>query len=178
MTEDRLLVLRFRDIEVELGETIRQHRLLINMHGYAWWGWLFRDFEANPERELAQYKKLLGPGKDLALYDTGQGRVFRAFCEDVVASPRPRRSPSLDHTPLYYRTRNAPAWFKLKEIEEVAQGYVLGRRCVSLPSATDECFIDLQGQVVSTLRDLRRQEVTMWLLGPQVAPSTKSDERD
>lgn len=162
MTSDSLIVLRFRDIEVELGETIRQHRLVINEHGYVWWGWLFRDYELSPAGQLQQLT-----ADEVALYDTGQGRVYRAHCQDIVVDPRPRRSPSLDHTPPYYRTRSAPAWFKFDDIEPASEDWIVGRSCLAMPSASDECYTDLEGEVVGQLRELRRQEVTLWILGPR-----------
>src|SRR5690242_10806520 len=49
-----LIVLRFRDIEVNLGDTIRQHRLVLNSHGVCWWGWLYREYERNPREALGR----------------------------------------------------------------------------------------------------------------------------
>lgn len=167
MSGQPLIVLRFRDIEINLGETIRQHRLIINALGHTWWGWLFRDYETNPAMDLQALRRALPPRFEIALYDTGQGRLYVADCEDIATSVRPQRSPSLDHTPLYYRNRSAPAWFKLSGIQAVDHNFVIGRTCLALPSASDECHVDLQGRPVARLRDLRKQEVTMWVLGPQ-----------
>jgi hypothetical protein len=159
-----MIVLRFRDIELSSGATIREHKLVINEYRFCWWGWLARDFERNPYSELAGVLAAAAKPFDVALYDTGRGLVYRASCTDIAAEPFPSSSPSLLHTPAYYRSRNAPAWFQFTEIEEIDEDFIVGRRCALMPSASDECFVDLAGKTVGQLRDLRRQEVTMWML--------------
>ena len=165
--DSRLLVLRFRDIELPLGETIVRHKRKIAEHGFCWWGWLFRDYERNPHTELRQLAERLN-GRDsvpIALFDTGRGAVFRADCSEIQPSSSPQRSPDPAATPDYYNDRRAPAWFRLTDIEEVDPSLVVGRTCVELPSASEDCFIDLLGQQVTHIKDLRRQEVTLWVLG-------------
>lgn len=159
-----MITLRFRDIEMVSGDTVREHRMIINKFGFCWWGWLFRDFERNPHEELRSIGSRENRPFDVALYDTGQGKVYRASCHEIYARSLPTRSPSLHHTPGYYRGRSAPAWFRLGEIDEESSDFIVGRRCVEMPSASDECFVDLAGKAVKELRDLRRQEVTMWVL--------------
>ena len=162
-----LIVLRFRRIELPHGETIARHKTTIAQHGHCWWGWLFRDYERNPHRELAQIAETIGPTtpRDVVLLDTGRGSVFRAACLSVSATAKAQRSPEPIATPAYYNDKRAPAWFQLGEIEEADASLLVGRRCVSMPSASDECFVDLLGQVVTHIKDLRRQEVTLWVLG-------------
>jgi hypothetical protein len=162
-----LIVLRFRDIELPSGETIARHRRTIAENGYCWWGWLFRDYERNPHVELASLGASLAAGGDfpIALLDTGRGLVFRAVCRELRAAKIIRRTPSPAATPSYYNDRKAPAWFQFVEIEDADHSLVLGRTCAAMPSASDDCFIDLIGQPVNHIKDLRRQEVTLWVLG-------------
>ena len=164
-----LLVLRFRDIEVDRNATIRSHRLIINDLGYCWWGWLFRDHERNPHAELAVlHRQLMGATKggpyDVGLYDTGQGLIYRAVCHAITTWATPGFSPEVDFTPDYYRRKRAPAWFHFSEISDADPNFVVGRVCAALPSADPECYTDLLLKPVSKLRDLRRQEVTLWIL--------------
>ena len=75
-----LIVLRFRDIEVDLGETIARHRQIIEDHDCCWWGWLSREYELNPHQELDGLHTRLafgGTSKPYAivLFDTGQGKL-------------------------------------------------------------------------------------------------------
>src|SRR5438046_1556744 len=115
---DSLLVLRFRDIELERGETIRLHRRIISEFGSCWWGWLYRAHERVPLSELGEVQKQARSGNHLtvALYDTDQASVYVAACTDIQADSRPIRTPALNLTPAYYRNRQAPAWFRFEEI--------------------------------------------------------------
>src|SRR5262249_18796596 len=162
-----LIVLRFRDIDVDLGQTIALHKRVIAESDYCWWGWLYRDYELNPHTELERLGKSLErpEGFAVALFDTGRGTIYRATCSEIRAMSKPQRSPSPATTPSYYNNRKAPAWFRLTDIVEVEPSFVIGRTCCSMPSASDECFVDLDGQAVRSLKDLRRQEVTLWVLG-------------
>lgn len=168
MTSDsRLIVLRFRDIELSPGETITRHRRTIAQHGYCWWGWLFRDYERNPYQELLSLVSEIGAAGDfpLGLLDTGRGLLFRSVCRQLAATKTLRRTPEPLATPSYYNDRRAPAWFQLVEIEDADLSMVIGRTCIAMPSASEECFVDMLGQTVTSIGDLRRQEVTLWVLG-------------
>lgn len=169
-----LIVLRFRDIELPLGETITRHRTTIAQLGYCWWGWLFRDYERNPHRELMRLAPFFSSpaGSPLGLFDTGRGILFRATCESVRATAKPQRSPEPAATPAYYNDRRAPAWFRLTHIEDAAASLVVGRMCLDMPSASEECFVDLRDHPVTHIKDLRRQEVTLWVLGDSVEKSS------
>ena len=46
--ESPVLVLRFRDLGIEPGETIYRHRRVIATYDRCWWGWWARKHEANP----------------------------------------------------------------------------------------------------------------------------------
>lgn len=162
-----LIVLRFRDIELPPGETIARHRRTIAEVGYCWWGWLFRDYERIPHSELESLGTSLAVTGEfpIALLDTGRGLVFRAVCRELRATKVVQRTPNPTATPNYYNDRKAPAWFQLVEIENADHSLILGRTCVAMPSASEDCFIDLLGQPVNHIKDLRRQEVTLWVLG-------------
>jgi hypothetical protein len=166
-TTQPLIVLRFRDIELQSGGTIAQHRTMIAQYGYCWWGWLFRDYERNPHVELKQLGQLLAQtgAFPVALFDTGRGMLFRANCREIRATSSPQRSPEPAATPAYYNDRRAPAWFQITDISESDTSLVVGKNCREMPSASDDCFVDLLGQVVRHIKDLRRQEVTLWVLG-------------
>jgi len=164
--QEQLIVLRFRDIELPSGETIARHRATIAEHTFCWWGWLFRDYERNPHVELAEMvRRLTEPALPIALLDTGRGLVYRASCAEIRTFARPQRSPQPAATPGYYNDRRAPAWFRLTEIEDADVSLVVGRTCVAMPSASEQCFVDLLDQPVTHIKDLRRQEVTLWVLG-------------
>jgi hypothetical protein len=164
-----LPVLRFRDIEVDLGETITKHRRIIEDHDCCWWGWLSREYESNPHRELDVLHNTLiseanGESYHVVLFDTGQGKLYLASCNDIKTSRNRMYSPKVDLTPDYYRSKRAPAWFRFIQISDISADEIVGRTCHAMPSASEECFTDLLGKEVKGIKDLRRQEVTLWVL--------------
>jgi hypothetical protein len=163
-----LIVLRFRDIEVGLGESVRLHDVLIREAGYCWWGWLYRPIEKNPHEELRRLDETLSTkynsGYQLALYDTGRTKLYAATCQKIVTAKKPRRSPEAQRTPNYYRGKEAPAWFRLSHIGEVATEMVVGRTCAAMPSLGEDCWQDILGCTIKDIRELRRQEATLWVL--------------
>jgi len=164
-----LIVLRFRDIEVDLGETITKHRQIIEDHDCCWWGWLSREYELNPHKELDALHTTLTFGVtngqySIVLFDTGQGKLHLATCDDIKTSKKKMYSPEVELTPDYYRGKRAPAWFRLRNITDLSPETIVGRTCHAMPSASTECFTDLLGKEVKAVKDLRRQEVTLWVL--------------
>lgn len=158
------LVLRFRDIERPVGETIEAHREIISSRKGVWWGWLYRTYERIPSEYLNSYVPEGARERPVYLYDTGQGVVYKCTCTSITVDERPELSPKPALTPAYYNGRAAPAWFFFTSIETVSVDELIGSTCVDLPSATPECSVDLLDAKVTRLSDLRRQEVTMWIL--------------
>lgn len=152
---ESLLVLRFRDLSVEPGQTIIRHRRVIAEHDRCWWGWWARSFEAVPAEMLAG----LEFPREVVLYDTDQSQLYRASCTTAVISQTEQLSPRVDWTPNYYNNRRLRAWFLLEEIEEETQDLVIERRCLATANPTI-----LPDWPITALADLRRSETTMWLL--------------
>lgn len=102
--------------------------------------------------------------RSVALYDTDQALVYRGHCVSVRCSEQPSLSPKVDRTPSYYNNRRLLAWFEFTEIEDDSSQWLIARRCLYMPLAdgTDTAW------VVDDLSDLRRKEVTMWLLSAEV----------
>lgn len=165
MSGSPTLVLRFRDIERAEGQTIKLHRDCISQHGATWWGWLYRAYEQVPVETLQGLKPEGASAMDVCLYDTGQGRLYRARCTQIDCPDGfAELSPEIQLTPSYYNGKEAPAWFRFVSIDDASDDWILGRICQSMPSATTECSIDLVGSPVFKLSDLRRQEVTLWVI--------------
>lgn len=156
VNSDGLLVLRFRDLSVNPGETISKHRRAIAKHGSCWWGWWSRNHEVDPSQLLSS----LSYPRPIALYDTDQGLVYRADCLTAKSMSMPFLSPSVDLTPSYYNGRRLKAWFQFSDIESADGEWLIGRTCQYMPLAE----ADNTGWVVEALTDMRRREATMWLL--------------
>ena len=121
MSTTGTLVLRFRDIERPLGETIRLHQQLIAEHKFTWWGWLYRSYETVPVERFGAFRSSISAGPlEVLLYDTGQGCIYSAMCTDLAFQDYLEASPEPRATPAYYNARSAPAWFKFVGIREVA----------------------------------------------------------
>jgi hypothetical protein len=170
MANSNLLVLRFRDIEREINGTINEHNGCISAHNSVWWGWLKRPYEKVPLTFFGELEQQLAESSiAIALYDTGQGKIYQANCISIQYYDYLQTTPDPVSTPAYYNSKLTNAWFKFDSITETEAGFLLGRYCISMPSATDDCAIDLEGSQVVRLSELRRQEVTMWVLSPTIS---------
>jgi hypothetical protein len=154
--ESQLLVLRFRDLSVEPGDSIRLHRKTIASHGSCWWGWWSRDLEQDPSGVLGH----LTTPRTVALYHTDQRRIYASRCLGIETYPNKSLSPNANQTPDYYNPRSLRAWFKLTDIIDSDPSLVLGRRCTF--TAAEGKVAD--GPVIVDLSQLRRMETTMWIL--------------
>lgn len=166
MNDAGQLVLRFRDIERPLGETVRLHRKVIDEQGWTWWGWLYRSYERVPTEvfDLVSADVSVDSPIEVFLYDTGQALVYSTNCVEMRYQNYLEASPDPRLTPSYYNARSAPAWFRLTAISECDPSRIVGRVCSQMPSATEDCSTDLADGVIHKLSDLRRQEVTLWLI--------------
>jgi hypothetical protein len=118
-----MMMLRFRDLTIPDGETVRRHKAIIDGKGSVWWGWIMRQHEVFPgdyivalSRELAESGK-----REILLYHSGSGQFFQAQLSRVSALPGGHRirSPQMDLTPPYMHESVCPAWFELRELDEV-----------------------------------------------------------
>lgn len=122
--EFETIILRFRDLSTQDGETVSLHSKIAQEKGYVWWGWWNKGGEQVPSDEFAELRrKARAPGGlKLYLLDSGHGQPYTATCTDIfwesggdlVASPEPEKTPG------YYREKKVFAWFKLGPIEPYA----------------------------------------------------------
>ena len=116
------MILRFRDLSTEVGETIRQHKLYSERTGYVWWGWWKKQGETVPVeafQHLAQQSRKAG-GLEIYLFDTGTLNLYRATLADIEWNNLLAYIPSPERhaTPDYYGDSRYLAWFKIIKIEE------------------------------------------------------------
>src|SRR5690349_1379161 len=119
-TEVTTVILRFRDLATAQGQTLALHRAIRDEHGFVWWGWWNKFGEQVPSELFARLKmEALGAPQDWFLFDSGQNRLYRARCSDVVWNEDARQripSPDPGTTPEYYRDQRYFAWFRLTEL--------------------------------------------------------------
>lgn len=158
------LMLRFRDLVTEPGGNIKEHSMLINEFGFAWWGWWARNQEKLPRRELEKIFENEPLEVPILLFDSGQMNFYTSVCSKVVVAPgdEPLGSPDFRTTPHYYVRGRYPAWFRLHtEISKVETPSHI--KVHSRPTFETQLSVpnDFSGPDFRSLRDER---ATLWLV--------------
>lgn len=114
------LVLRFRDLATEPGETIARHHDICSREGRVWWGWWHKAREHVPASVFEQInERAKDQGLAIYLFNAHERKVHRArlvkihWKEDL----EPFTSPYPWFTPGYYRGRRCKVWFELSDVE-------------------------------------------------------------
>lgn len=166
------VILRFRDLVTERGQTIERHRTIVNRERYVWWGWWAKFGERVADdafRALADIAS--GEGLQLYLMDSGQELLYGATCTDIRWDPRHAEipSPEIDHTPAYYSEQSFLAWFRLTNIAEETDERAILERYTYL--RVDDFFEDGESRYtpfydkqVGSIRELRQQDRSIWFL--------------
>jgi hypothetical protein len=120
----RTIILRFRDLSIPDGETIRRHRESISVFGDTWWGWIMRQRESYPEQlfiTLAQ--RLKEQPQSIYLFHSGEVTLYPAQLKRISAFPGGMKlqSPDVQRTPPYMTEAECPAWFQLSKIDAPIQ---------------------------------------------------------
>jgi Calcineurin-like phosphoesterase len=165
------IILRFRDLVTEHGQTIQRHQEIAN-GGYVWWGWWRKRDETiagDAFRNLA--RRAQAGGFEIYLMDSGQELLYRATCTEIRwdATYIKIKSPDITKTPEYYSTQTYLAWFQLKGITQVADPEVKLHKFTYLQ--VDEFFehgkssyTPFYGKRVYSVKELRQQDRTIWFL--------------
>lgn len=118
------LVLRYRDLSTDKGETIAKHKQIIADRGAVWWGWWSKIGETVPTGAFQEVSKRIAAHGllEVYLFDTGQYRLTKAKLAEVRWNHliEPIASPDLAMTPAYYGNTTKLAWFRFEEMSEVA----------------------------------------------------------
>jgi len=111
------IILRYRDLSTNPGETIKFHREKIDQFKYTWWGWWNKAGETVPSQTFRELSKKIDANKslDILLFDTGQLKLYPAKLAEVCWDPRflDIESPDWNATPDYYAGRRLKAWYKI-----------------------------------------------------------------
>jgi hypothetical protein len=154
-THEPRLVLRFRDLSVARGDTIKEHRVIIAREEICWWGWWSRAHELSPCEWLGS----LTLPRTVYLFDTDQDRVYAAECAEILCGSAEVLSPSPILTPDYYSNRRLKAWFRFTDIVPTEGEDILERECQRTTASPEEL-----GWSASDLHFLKSRPATMWLL--------------
>lgn len=164
------IILRFRDLVTEAGDTIREHSKFINEEGCVWWAWWNKGNEVVPSTELSLLRTWSERDEGLAMYlvDSGQKKFYEAVCKDIKFSEKGFiPSPDATLTPTYYRSQKYRAWFRFTSLKECCAEQVRQFSYVQ----TDDLFADkssdyskFSGKRVYGLAELIQQNRTVWFV--------------
>ena len=162
------VMLCFRDLITAPGDSIAQHKRLIDDYGYCWWGWWMKPIEDVPNELLLKIVRTKSNhGSDIFLYDCGQYGLYRATLTDVAISPTNvgMSSPGIEQTPEYYVHVKCRAWFKLEGIDLVPESDAKLHliKYVDFPSwRLEETHDHFKGKNISNFQELDQMAVTLW----------------
>ena len=161
------IILRFRDLVTEVGETIAEHRRIVRQDGHVWWGWWYRQSEHVPRQVLRELSSAnTARGLQVILFHSGTFEAYSTRADRIVVAPSVVgvNSPEYHATPEYYLRGRYPAWFRFCcdisriEIEtlEVVERPTLGADHDAVPA-------DVNLSQTMSLRSLRDERPTLWL---------------
>jgi len=172
------LLFRFRDLSCPIGETINQHKEIIQKKDSVWWGWWNKGHEKLPMDVLSE---LLPSGngdiEDIFLFDSGQKKFFKAKCKAFKANATGIMAPEdAAKTPEYYITNKHQLWLKLLSIEEIEQSEVAGVMTYeAMPELfTEETHYEIyDNKVIHSPEELAEQNRTIWKIRDRISSDSQ-----
>jgi predicted phosphodiesterase len=180
MAEDLRFLFRFRDL---VAKTIESHKAVIAAQGATWWGWWKRPSEDN-RAEVWNALAEASEAKPIAvgLFDSGEGRVFRALVTGIVPPKEHgelvQLPPDPELVPAYYRESPfSRAWMRIKHVEPLNEffGHYSFAKAPDLPNYKPALLQRFVGKVITDASELRGMDTTIWEIRPSHAtdPSEK-----
>jgi hypothetical protein len=154
-------VLRFRDLNIPAGETLRRHAEIAKKNGYVYWGWMKRNREILPLEVFRQLARQCQTApQTVLLFDSGHEAVYLAQLLGIHAFPGGESTPTPEprRTPLYMAEASLPAWFKVSKIELDALN-LIELPLSALPTLTESS--EEPGNY--PLSKLRASDATFWI---------------
>ena len=114
------LVLRFRDLATDPGETIERHHDICAREGRVWWGWWHKAREHVPVSAFEHInERARGDGLEIYLLNAHEQQVHRARLVKIHWKDdlEPFTTSYPWFTPGYYRGRRCKVWFELSTVE-------------------------------------------------------------
>jgi hypothetical protein len=131
-----MILLRFRDIGVNDGESVHLHSEIAEKKDFAWWGWIRREgHEVCPWDLLVdQSRELVSGPVRIAFIHTGVHTFYTAALSMIHAHPKgePLSAPELGRTPRYMHERSCAVWFGVRDFR--LEPDLLVRRILSCPT--------------------------------------------
>lgn len=167
------IVLRFRDLHIQKGETISRHLQLISKYNEVWWGWWNKSFEKVPAEEFGYIQRIIHNNQfiELFLLDSGQKLLYKTKCKQIIFENAGIEipSPEPDKTPLYYNDSSHYCWFCFTEITLInyqddfikRYSYV---RVDSLFDNNNSTYTVFYGKKICSLNEMIQHNRTAWFI--------------
>jgi hypothetical protein len=179
------MILRFRDLSVNPGQTIATHSAIVADKGWVWWGWWKKQGERVPWALFQAFDRRareIPPSFEIYLFDTGTLSLFKTVLLDIVWNSKGDfiATPDIEYTPDYYGKSTYLAWYKLGPIERVDDGELFLRnwsyvRVDEFFETNESIFSDFYGKQISSYLELKHQERTIWFIRPRL-PEDRTHE--
>jgi hypothetical protein len=116
------VVLRFRDLNIDIGDTIKEHRNLIKASQYVWWGWWKKPEERVPYSVLRDFQNAIEKEGHIWIFlvDSGTMRLYKAKLINInfTNNENPQECSEIDKVPEYYFSKKCFVWFCFGEIND------------------------------------------------------------
>jgi hypothetical protein len=169
------LILRFRDLATDPGDTIRLHKDICVQSGYVWWGWWAKGGEKVPAQVFSELNAIAEEnGLEIFLFDSDSRALYKATCTGIEFRGEQIPSPEPNRTPDYY-PRPCPAWFKLSDIKAEPDENALRKysyvEVKEFFQRGEPRFERFNSKVIWSTVELAQQERTIWF----IRKATKKD---
>jgi hypothetical protein len=160
------IILRFRDLVSEPGETITEHQSICRVYGHTWWGWMKRDGETVPRTFLGDALNQIEADmpRPAYLWDTDRLKFYECRLIRIAVAPGETRigSPEPEKTPEYYNRGRYAGWFLLSNIVEQS---IPRMKYHSFPTVPNEHrHAHLIGSDVGGHLHAEAGDVTLWVV--------------
>lgn len=177
MADVETFILRFRDLNIETGETIRLHQELCDQQGTVFWGWWNKGGEKTPTNIFSNLlRQCRTDGLKIYLLDSGQHKLYEATCHDIRWDHGNDRIalPEGGVAPNYYNESNFYVWYSINEIVEIENPQET-LKTLAYCYETD-LFVDgvspyeaFDNKRIFSPEELIQQNVTVWFVRAAVA---------
>jgi len=168
------MVLRFRDLIGDAGETIREHRKYIDKYGHVWWGWWSKPNEKIPRNELLDFQRVIKNNGHMWIYlaDSGLLRLYKAKLTeiDITQDEESKECSDIEKVPEYYFTAKYKVWFLFSKIEDVASDEIRDwSHMIPSDFLSESDITKFQGKRVSSLKEILNQyHSTIYFIQPYI----------
>ena len=175
------MILRFRDLSTDTGQTIATHSAIIHDKGSVWWGWWKKQGEKIPWALFQTFAR--AAPFEIYLFDTGTLSLYKTVLLDIIWDSKGSfiaDSPDANLTPDYYGKSTYLTWFRFKQIKPVSNGAAFLRdwsyvRVDEFFETNKSIFLDFYDKQISSYLELKHQERTIWFIRPRV-PQDRTHE--